>query len=332
MNSRVLTKVFYALFLISCLSGCKPGVPRDIIQPDEMEDILYDYHVADAMAQGKTDYAYHQTLYREAVLKKYGITSAELDSSLVYYMRHTEQMRDIYEVISDRLKDEALALGASESEVNRFSMSASGDTTDIWAGDKSLLLMPQTPYNVSQFSVVADSSFHAGDSFVLTFRCDFIYQEGMRDGLALMAVKYANDSVVTQYSRLPNSNEYTLRIYNTINEKIKEIKGYFYLGKGSDTGTPSSTLKLMSVHDIHLVRLHLASDKKKDDTVSKDTLGTTRDTISVRALSKTSDDGMKPQPVKSVESEQQSPAVKSKPGEPVPVGTNAPKEFKRLNK
>lgn len=314
MNSSGLYIIVSVFFLMSCLSGCKPGVPRDIIQPDVMEDILYDYHLADAMAQNKTDYGYYETLYREAVLKKYGITSAELDSSLVYYMRHTDQMHDIYEKLSERLKDEALALGASESEVNRFSMSASGDTTDIWAGDKSLLLMPQTPYNVSQFSVAADSSFHAGDSFVLTFRCNFIYQEGMRDGNVLMAVKYVNDSVATRHMRLPNSNEYTLRIDNTKNEKIKEVKGYFYLGKGSDSGAPSSTLKLMSVYDIHLVRLRAERSSVKSDTINKEkSVRPIGDTPSNENIHKVSDGGLRLQPVKKVDLIKQ-----AKPGDPIP--------------
>lgn len=298
MNSRVLVTVVSVFLLISCLSGCKPGVPRDIIQPDLMEDILYDYHLADAMAERKTDNGYHQMLYREAVLKKYGITSAELDTSLVYYMRHTDRMHDIYEALSDRLRDEALALGASESEVNRFSsMSASGDTTDIWMGDKALLLMPQKPYNVSQFSLAADSSFHAGDSFVLTFRCNFIYQEGMRDGLALLAVKYANDSVASKFIRLPNSNEYSLRIDNTINEKIKEVKGYFYLGKGSDTGIPSSTLKLMSVYGIHLVKIRMKADQEKDDAKDEENKAT-GDTLSNSSVPKDDDGENKTQPLK----------------------------------
>lgn len=315
MNSSGLHIIVSVFFIMSCLSGCKPGVPRDIIQPDMMEDILYDYHLADAMAQNKTDYGYYETLYREAVLKKYGITSAELDSSLVYYMRHTDQMHDIYERLSDRLKDEALALGASESEVNRYSsMSASGDTANVWTGDKALLLMPQTPYNVSQFSVAVDSSFHAGDSFVLTFRCNFIYQEGMRDGNVLMAVKYVNDSVATRHMRLPNSNEYTLRIDNTKNEKVKEVKGYFYLGKGSDSGGASSTLKLMSVYDIHLVRLRAERSRGKSDTINKEmSVRPIGDTLSNENIHKVSDGELRPLPVKKVDLIKQ-----AKPGDPIP--------------
>ena len=76
-----------------CFS-CKPQVPDEYLQPGEFEDVLYDYHLADAMA-GNGDNAdnesYDVVLYRQAVLRKYGITQAEFDSSLVYYMRHADQ-------------------------------------------------------------------------------------------------------------------------------------------------------------------------------------------------------------------------------------------------
>lgn len=114
MNNKSLIHSLVAFVALMLIVGCKPGVPSEIIQPDDMEDILYDYQLADAMAQQSSDYAYNQVLYREAVFKKYGITSAEFDSSMVYYTRHTESLHKIYENIAERLRNEALSLGASE--------------------------------------------------------------------------------------------------------------------------------------------------------------------------------------------------------------------------
>ena len=42
------------LFLLSALLmvvGVNPQVPSEYIQPDDLEDILYEYHVAEAMAR-----------------------------------------------------------------------------------------------------------------------------------------------------------------------------------------------------------------------------------------------------------------------------------------
>lgn len=280
MSNKPLIHILILFMPVLCLLGCKPGVPDDIIQPDDMEDILYDYQLADAMSQQTSDYGYNQVLYREAVFKKHGVTSADFDSSMVYYMRHTELLHKIYESLSERYRNEALALGASESEVNRYSsVSSSGDTANVWNGDMAMILMPQTPYNVYSYDIVADSTYRDGDSFLLTFRCDYIYQAGMRDGVSLIAVKYANDSIATRVVRMSSTNEYTLRIDNTIGLGIKEVKGFFYLGQGSSTDA-TSTMKLMSVYDIRLVRMRTTakpSDDEKggDNVISADSVGKT---------------------------------------------------------
>ena len=49
----MLRNSLYSLLFLSALAtliACKPGVPKEIIQPGDMEDILYDYHVAQALA------------------------------------------------------------------------------------------------------------------------------------------------------------------------------------------------------------------------------------------------------------------------------------------
>lgn len=49
--SKSLRKVCGAVAAVLLLSACKPGVPSGLIQPEELEDLLYDYHVAQAMAE-----------------------------------------------------------------------------------------------------------------------------------------------------------------------------------------------------------------------------------------------------------------------------------------
>ena len=78
------------------LASCKPSVPSEYIQPDDMEDILYDYHVAQALARndgagGQLDLK--KTVYYRAVLQKHGVTEAEFDSTLVYYFSHVDRLR-----------------------------------------------------------------------------------------------------------------------------------------------------------------------------------------------------------------------------------------------
>jgi hypothetical protein len=69
-------------FLLSMAVGCKPTVPSKYFSPGELEDLLYDYHLADAMAHRLPRLCREPCAYREAVMKKYDVTQAEFDSSI----------------------------------------------------------------------------------------------------------------------------------------------------------------------------------------------------------------------------------------------------------
>ena len=96
MKQAILKTVMCVGFLM-LIAGCKPTVPSRYIQPGELEDILYDYHLADAMASVSGNDSVNMVKYHTAVLQKHGYTEADFDSALVYYLRHTEQLKTIYE-------------------------------------------------------------------------------------------------------------------------------------------------------------------------------------------------------------------------------------------
>ena len=108
-----MKKAFLYLCLIvgfcAAFASCKPSLPRDVLSKGKMTDILFDYHIALAMAQSEDGGSEKNSLaYREAVLKKHDVTSADFDSSMVYYMRHTELLHDVYKDLAERLDKEAV--------------------------------------------------------------------------------------------------------------------------------------------------------------------------------------------------------------------------------
>ena len=115
-----------------------------------------------------------------------------------------------------------------------------------------------------QFVQKADTSYRKGDSFMLSFKSDFLYQSGNKDALAYIAIRYNNDSIVAQTTHFSVSGQNQLRL-NSIDLMPKEIMGYFYLGQGYEK---SSELKLLSISDIQLIRFH----KKKEDNTEDKTL------------------------------------------------------------
>lgn len=262
--SKVSRHIVVVVMGLVLMTACKPSVPRQYIQPGEMEDILYDYYVSQGMAEvtasGDSERDYQREVNFNTVLNKYGKTRAEFDSSMVYYYTRADRFRKIYQRVQERLSDDALALGASEGEVERYMTreDMTGDTASIWEGDRFVMLVPYQPNNRVQFVQKADTAFHKGDSFLLTFQSDFLYQGGSKDAVAYIAVKYANDSVCASVTHFSMNGTNQIRI-NPCDEKVKEVTTFFYLGDGSDQ-TPN--LRLLFLSHIQLIRFH----QKTDDT------------------------------------------------------------------
>ena len=243
------------VFVLTLLVSCKPKVPSDIIQPNKMEDLLYDYHLAQAVADqdapSKSDYT--RRLYFDAVLKKHKVTQADFDSSMVYYQRHTERLYHIYDNINKRLQNEAGTTANGGASGKYANLSANSDTTLIWKGNNSEFLLTSAPFNKMPFYIKADSSYHAGDAFEFSMDVQFIMEDGSRDAVALLAVRYDNDSIATQNIHMSSPSHYTIMIPSFPNHKIKDIRGFVYLSKCGDSKT---TLKMMCLSNIMLMRFH----------------------------------------------------------------------------
>lgn len=287
-----LRELLFVASVCLIVFACKPGVPRDIIQPGKMEDILFDFHVADGMAQNNPAAAnnvdYNRTLYRLGVLKKYDVTQAEFDSSMVYYSRHSDKLHDIYKGVAERLRNKALSLGASADDVKRFgTITADGDTSNVWLGERAVVLMSSPPYNSYSFSIEADSAYRKGDKMILNFDSNYIIQDGSRDGIAMLAVKFGNDSVATKHMHFSGGQHQTLEVPDTKHLGIKEVKGFFYMNTNSNNQS-STTMRVVSLYNIRLIRFHerinTGSDNgnsdKKNPNVRNDSVTTPpRDSI-----------------------------------------------------
>lgn len=247
------TLLFFIAAVIASTLMMSCNQDSHVIPAGKMEDILYDYHLADAMAQqAEGGYEKNAYEYRAAVLKKYGVSQDDFDSSMVYYMRRTDELHTIYQHIADRMQNEASRLGASSVG----GVTATGDSADVWNGERSLILMPNEPYNLYSFSLSTDSTFHKGDRLMLNFQSDFIFQDGMRDGIVVLAVELGNDSVASTVAHISSSMPSSLQISDNDSLGIKKIRGLFMLSKSSDANASTTTLQLMSIHNIRLIRVH----------------------------------------------------------------------------
>lgn len=97
---------------ISCISlfyACKPGVPKDIIQPAQMEKILFDIHIVDGYIGSLSlqDTAkIVASRYYKAIYKKFNIDSATYNKSMDYYYDHADVLEKMYSNLSKRFQKE----------------------------------------------------------------------------------------------------------------------------------------------------------------------------------------------------------------------------------
>lgn len=251
-----------AIIVASSFCSCGDSIPSEYLQPKELEEVLYDYHVALGMLYGDMlsdeNRAYNERLYKLAVLKKHNVSEEKFEKSMVYYMRHAEDLQKVYKALSERVRAEAAQVGASISAMSVGAVQ--GDTANVWPLEPGLVLMQRKPYNVMSFVIKTDTAFHKGDRFNLGFDTQFLYQEGFKDGIAMLAVQYKNDSVATRSTHFSSNSRYNLELNDNDNLGVKEIRGFFYLNKEQNAQT-TTTLKLLFLNRIQLLRMRIHETK-----------------------------------------------------------------------
>lgn len=251
--------------LLALVFSCKPTVPSDYIQPGDMEEILYDYHVAQAMGRDgqQNGLDYDENGYFLAVLRKHKVTEAEFDSSLIYYYSHAERLKDIYENVSERLNNEAAALGVTSGSFGLSSYGTTGDTANVWNGASEVLLMPLPTVNRYDFTLKADTSYHKGDSFMFQFNSEYIYETGSRDAVVCLLSTYEGDSIVQTVYHITMSGRSQIRVPANRDGRLKEMKGFVYL---TSDHQDRNVRRMMFINNLQLIRFH---QKKEETPVDK---------------------------------------------------------------
>ena len=240
-----------------------------------MEDILYDYLIAQSIRTQEGGKYNEQRMYND-ILAKYNYTQAEFDSSMVYYTRHYRLINNIYQNIEERLMEKTLAMGGNVQDLNSMGEGfSSSDTTNVWNENTSLLFTQYTPYNVKQFEIKPDTAYKAGDKFILSFDSEFIIQDGRRDLVAMLTVKFQNDSIASNVQHFSSPMHATLSINDDSRHGIKSISGFITFNSEKDA---VQTTKIALARNIKLIRMHTedpakkAEEQARADSLRKDSI------------------------------------------------------------
>ncbi len=248
-----MKKRLYIAIAVSLLSACGKKVPDDIIQPDAMQDLLYDYHLASTMGSSLSyDESYQKDAYFEYVFQKHNVTEAEFDSSMVWYTRHAEELAAIYRSLQERLEREEKQMKEQVAKRdNQIDVSMSGDTVDVWQDRTLYWLSASSLTNKVVFDLKTDTTFKPQDAMELQADFHFIPSKAT-SGKAVMALNFYfdNDSVqgLTRVVTRPGKQRLYLRPDSAFT--IQSISGFIYY---SNNEHPDASLL---VDDICLTRYH----------------------------------------------------------------------------
>lgn len=269
---------------VAALTGCRVERPKNVISPTKLEDVLYDYHLAQVMASDLNgDEVYKRALYMEYVYDKHHITRAQLDSSLVWYARNPNELSRIYERLQARADREMEYIKARQalSEL-RGPQPVEGDSADLWYDNRLLVLTAAPLDNRRIFTVPSDSNFHLCDTIEWLFDALFIPSDTVpRYAVASLLLRYNNDSLLARDVVMRADTAVRIVLQNTDSVKMKEVKASVYFSSPhADDHVLISHNRLMRYH--HIVPAPPA-DSLSVDSLSADSLST--DSLSTDSLS-----------------------------------------------
>lgn len=289
------------------LAACTVEVPSHVIQPAEMESLLYDYHLMQAMAGDlKSSEGFKRKQYEQYVFDKHHVTEAEFDTSLTWYMRHTKELEAIYKNLNTRFTNKKEELAAHIPPYERTDrMSKAGDTVDVWDDFRLTRLTASPLTNKMTFILVPDSNYHPRDSFEWRLNAHFLGDTAESRAIMGMALMYDKDTIGLA-QQIDSTGSYALTLACDSAYKLEEIHGhvYYYSRKGDGDNydlTPSADtlpeVRILPVadlliSDISVMRYHRPEPPVADSTTaaedSTETSGSTAAEEATKASGSTS--------------------------------------------
>ena len=284
---RLPVNLFFAICLsVVLFASCQVKTPKDIIQPDKMETLLYDYHIVQAMGNDVNNMQEYQVkLYYEFLFEKHGVTKALFDSSLVWYTRHPSHITRIYANLKQRFDKEVTVMLDErnlEKAASQVPEDVTIDTLEIWTG-MSVTELTSAPYNNRlTFAFKSDSAFLAGDSVVLKLNTKFYSKENKLQNLyAALVVSYKDTLPQSIGLNIEKSGSYTLPVQRNFDCKMNELRGFIYYNDNDDSlksGVILSELSLLRIHpmveenvqgDSVVAEVDVTEENKKDTVENK---------------------------------------------------------------
>lgn len=266
-------QLYCICLLVWVVVGCEVKKPDGVISESQMEDLLYDYHIAQALGEN-IPYSenYKKAIYTEAVFRKHNTTEAAFDTSMVWYTRNTEILSKMYERITKRFKTEQNAINhliAIRDKKPKTTLP--GDSIDIWSDFRMIQLMGLPLSDKLTFTIPADTNFKKRDTLLWEVRYHFLEGKPNKAHAAIMAMQivYENDSIIGHTKKVYTSGIQRIRLQSDTLGMIKEVRGFiYYQGNKKPKTLLADKISLMRYHCTDTLSV-AAKDSLRNDSINK---------------------------------------------------------------
>jgi len=212
-----------------------------------MEAVLYDLYIAEAEMAGNHsifsgDSARKAELLND-VLKRNGVSRAELDSSLVWFSDNLDAYQKINEKIKTRLEAEIEVKRAEQTAIQATLDEAAAAATRINLSATTFLLTADW-MGVPVATFRADSLPEAEADTVLTLSCNITFLTSPKAAPTITFSAIASDTVYTKNDTIRSDGHFLTTLDIQPAAKIESIRGAFAMPEKSADAVIVSGLKL----------------------------------------------------------------------------------------
>ena len=258
MRARLVNLM--AVLSLLLVVSCKVEMPKDILSLEEMEEVLYDYHLTNSMAATFASADYKEKLMYTYVYEKHKISKEYFDHSLAWYNRYPKYMKGIYDNLERRFQQDVDLLGGAKVLQNECididNAFLATEVAELWTGHpvKTLSSTPLNNKIAFSFDTPKDSTFVAGDSLVFSFNAMFFaenYENVKQEAYAAITLEYVDESYCVKGVGIKESGYYTVAFPRNYGSRLKTMSGYLYYFDNDSACASRGLFDGLSVKRIH---------------------------------------------------------------------------------
>jgi hypothetical protein len=227
--NKLLARIIFFLGIGFLLAACD-GRPSGVLSQDKMANVLTEMHKTDAsLAQKGLLYGRYsdKAPYYKFILKKYGITQAEFDSSLVWYTKNPIRFERVYDNVLVQLT--SLQTDIKKGKYHKIdSIDQNIIKYNIWNKRTHYTLTKDSTRTKLNFDIPFNNNLLFRDVYILKFLLRIAPEDSSTMQHIVLRINYANGKTDSISKTVYNDSllrRYTFRFAAKRKLNIKSISG-----------------------------------------------------------------------------------------------------------